>query len=122
MITFIVHADIKPGATDRFQDAVYRTTRFIAEHEPDFASYVHYDLDASQAFFVNVVSDSDALALHFALAPDNEAHPEMMSACDVTSVQICGDLAPEVEQLVAAMNPQRLTFHDGTFGRRVQPA
>lgn len=119
MITFIVHTDIKPGAEAQLQDAVARTTRFIAEHQPDFATYVHYDVDAGTAFFVNIVSDSDALAAHFALAPSNPAHPEMVAACEVTDVQICGDLSPEVEQLVAGMNPRRITFDGGTFDRRV---
>ena len=121
MITFIVHADIKPGATDRLQDAVSRTTRYIADHEPDWATYVSYDLDAGTAYFVNVVSDSNALLNHFELASDNPAHPEMMAACEVTDVEICGNLSPEAERVVAAMNPRRRTFDGGTFDRRVAP-
>lgn len=119
MITFIVHADIKPGATDQFQDAVTRTTRFIGDHEPDWATFASYDLDAGTAYFVNVVSDSEALVRHFALASDNPAHPEMMAACEVTSVEISGNLSPEAEAAVAGMNPRRRTFDDGTHDRRV---
>ena len=119
MITFIVHADIKPGAADRLQDAVARTTQYIADHEPDWATYVSYDLDASTAYFVNIVSDSDALITHFDLASDNPAHPEMMAACEVTNVEICGKLSPDAERIVAAMNPHRRTFDGGTFDRRV---
>ena len=121
MITFIVHANIKPGATDQLQDAVARTTGYIAEHEPDWATYVSYDLDAGTAYFVNLVSDSDALITHFALASNNPAHPEMMAACEVTSVEICGNLSPEAEDAVAGMNPRRRGFDGGTFDRRIAP-
>ena len=119
MITFIVHADIKPGAADRLQDAVARTTEYIADHEPDWATYVSYDLEAGTAYFVNLVSDSDALITHFDLASDNPAHPEMMAACEVTNVEICGKLSPDAERIVAAMNPLRRTFDGGTFDRCV---
>lgn len=121
MITFIVHANIKPGATDKLQDAVGRTTQFIADHEPGWGTYVSYDLDAGTAYFVNIVNDSDALTTHFALAADNPAHPEMMAACEITSVEICGNLTPEAEAAVAAMNPHRRRFDGGTFKRRIAP-
>lgn len=119
MITFIVNADIKPGAADRLQDAVARTTEYIAEHEPGWATYVSYDLDLGTAHFVNIVTDSDALTTHFALAAGNPAHPEMMAACEITSVEICGNLSPEAEAAVAGMNPHRRTFDGGTFERRI---
>ena len=121
MITFIVNANIKPGATAELQDAVARTADYIAEHAPGWATYVSYDLDAGTAYFVNIVNDSDALTTHFALAADNPAHPEMMAACEVTSVEICGNLSPEAEATVAAMNPHRREFDGGTFDRRIAP-
>ena len=121
MITFIAHANIKPGATDRLQDAVARTTKYIGDHEPDWATYVSYDLEAGTAYFVNIVTDSDALVSHFTLASGNPAHPEMMAACEVTRVEISGNLLSEAEDAIAGMNPRRRTFDDGTYNRRVVP-
>lgn len=119
MISFIVNANIKPGLEQELKDAVAATADFISEHEPDFATYAHFE-DGNQVTFVNLASDSDALAAHFAAAPNNAAGPAMMGAIEVTSVDIYGDLSPEVEAMVAGMNPRRRTPAIGTFDRRLQ--
>lgn len=54
-----------------------------------------------------------------ALAPQNEARPAMMGALEITSVEIYGELSPEVEMIVAGMKPLRRTAQIGTFEKKV---
>lgn len=41
------------------------------------------------------------------MAGDNPATPAMMAALEVTAVEIYGELTPDVEAMVAGMNPTR---------------
>jgi hypothetical protein len=87
--------------------------------EPDFATYTHFSEDGGAVTFVNLASDSAALAKHFAVAGDNPATPQMMATLELTDVEIYGELTPDVEAMVAGMNPTRYIPNVGTFDRRL---
>ena len=122
MITFIVHADIKDGLQDQLREAMQAITATASTAEPDFATYTHFSSDGDSVTFVNLASSSAALGEHFAVAGQNPATPLMMEALQVTDVEIYGELTPEVEALVAGMNPTRYIPDLGTFDRRLAAA
>jgi len=119
MITFIVHANVKPGQVETLKKALTATADFISANEPGFANYSYFNEDDTQVTFINLINDSAALASHFAIAPQNEAGPAMMGALEITGAEIYGDLSPEVEAMVKGMKPLRRTAQSGTFDRTV---
>ena len=119
MITFIVRANIKEDKEDELRDAMQAISATASTKEPDFATYTHVSADGSQVTFVNLASDSAALGEHFAVAGENPATPLMMAALELTDVEIFGELTPEVEAMVAGMNPTRYIPDVGTFDRRL---
>ena len=122
MITFIVHANINDGLEDQLEEAMQTITTVAAAKEPDFATYTHFADDKRTVTFVNLASDSAALGAHFAVAGNNPATPAMMAALEVTAVEIYGELTPDVEAMVAGMNPTRFLPDIGTFDRRLASA
>ena len=119
MITFIVKANVKSGQTATLTEALLATAAYISTNEPEFANYSYFGEDESQVTFINLINDSAAFASHFALAPQNEAGAAVMGALDITSVEIYGELSPEVEAMVQGMNPLRRTAQSGTFDRQI---
>lgn len=122
MITFIVHANINDGLEDQLEEAMQTITKVASTEEPDFATYTHFAADRRSVTFVNLASDSAALGAHFAVAGDNPATAPMMEALEVTGVEIYGELTPDVEAMVAGMNPTRFVPDIGTFDRRLAAA
>ena len=117
MITFIVRANVKPGLTETLKEALMETAAFISANEPEFANYAYFSADDTQVTFINLTNNSAALANHFAIASQNEAGPAVMAALEITSTEIYGELAPEVEAMVQGMKPLRRTPQYGTFDR-----
>jgi hypothetical protein len=122
MITFIVHANISDGLEDQLEEAMQTITNVASTNEPDFAIYTHFASDRHSVTFINLASDSAALGAHFAAAGDNPATAPMMEALEVTAVEIYGELTPDVEAMVAGMNPARFVPDIGTFDRRLASA
>ena len=119
MITFIVRANIKEGLEAQLRGAMQSISATASAQEPDFATYTHFSEDGRAVTFVNLASDSAALAEHFAIAGDNPATPQMMATLELTDVEIYGELTPDVEAMVAGMNPTRYIPNVGTFDRRL---
>lgn len=119
MITFIVRANIKEGREGQLREAMQSISAKASTSEPDFATYTHFSPDSAQVTFVNLASDSAALAEHFAIAAESPATPLMMEALELTDVEIFGEMTPEVEAMVAGMNPTRHVPDLGTFDRRL---
>ena len=118
MIIFIVDATVKSGLASALQAQLEKTTRRIARNEPNYALYTYFNSDQTAVTFINMASDSDALAHHFAQAKlDPEGQKQLNSCIEVTSMKLYGQLSPEVETTVAGMNPQRFVPDSGTFDR-----
>ncbi len=119
MITFIVRANVKQGLQDQLRDAMQAISATASTKEPGFATYTHFSEGGDTVTFVNLASDSAALAAHFAVAGENPATPQMMEALELTGVEIYGELTPDVEAMVAGMKPTRYIPDLGTFDRRL---
>ena len=65
MIIFIVEATVKAGLANTLQTQLEKTTSHIAENEPNYALYTYFSSDQTTVTFINIASDSDALANHF---------------------------------------------------------
>ena len=118
MIIFMVEAKVKSGMANALQTQMEKTTENIAQNEPNYALYTYFNSDQTVVTFINIASDSDALAYHFAQAKlDPEGQKQLFSCIDVTSMKLFGQLTPEVEAMVAGMNPKRFVPDSGTFDR-----
>ena len=118
MIVFIVDAKVKAGLADDLQKQPAKTTANIAQNEPNYALYTYFNSDQTSVTFINMASDSDALANHFAQAKlDAEGQKRLNSCIEIASMKLFGQLSPEVEAMVASMPLQRLVPDSGTFNR-----
>ena len=118
MIIFMVEANVKTGFADDLQTQLEKTTANIAHSEPNYALYTYFNSDQTTVTFINVASDSDALAHHFSQAKlDPEGQKQLNSCIDITSMKLFGQLSPKVEAMVASMPLQRLVPDSGTFDR-----
>lgn len=118
MIIFMVEANVKAGLADDLQSQLEKTTANIAQNEPNYGLYTHFNDDKTAVVFINMASDSDALAHHFAQAKnDPEGQKRLNSCIEITSMKLFGQLSPDVEAMVANMPLQRFVPESGTFDR-----
>ncbi len=118
MIVFIVEAAVKPGLAGALQTQLEKTTGNIAANEPNYALYTYFNSDKTAVTFINIASDSNTLADHFAQAKlDPEGQKQLNSCIEITSMKLYGQLSPEVEAMVAGINSQRFIPDSGTFDR-----
>ena len=118
MIFFVVEATVKPGLASTLQDQLEKTTEKIAQNEPNYALYSYFNSDQTKVTFINVASDSDALAQHFAQAKNDPEGQQILNSCiEITTMKLYGHLSSDVEAMVQAMKPQRFVPDSGTFDR-----
>ena len=118
MIIFMVDANVKAGLVGTLQTQLEKTTANIAQNEPNYALYTYFNKDQTTVTFINMASDSDALANHFAQAKlDPEGQKQLNSCIEFTSMKLYGQLSIEVEEMVANMPLQRIVPDSGTFDR-----
>ena len=118
MIIFIVDANVKAGLAGTLRTQLEKTTANIAQNEPNYALYTYFNEDQTTVTFINMASDSDALANHFAQAKlDPEGQKQLNGCIEITSMKLFGQLSTEVEAMVATMPLQRIVPDSGTFDR-----
>ena len=118
MIIFMVEANVKAGLAGVLQTQLEKTTANIAQNEPDYGLYTYFNDDKTIVTFINMASDSDALANHFAQAKnDPEGQKQLNSCIEITSMKLFGQLTPEVELMVSNMPLKHFVPDSGTFDR-----
>jgi len=124
VLIFIIKANVLPGQVEVLQRQMEETTARINQNEPGYALYLHFNPDQTIVTFVNLATDTDALANHFAEASKYpEASQRLFSSIQIVSVNVYGNLTPEAEALlrpiVSPINLEYIAPQSGTFDRLI---
>lgn len=88
-------------------------------NEPAYASFAYLTDDETQVTFMNVFSDPEAMADHFALVGEIDGLARLMGTIEITGRQVYGDLTPALVEKVTGADGTMDGALSGTFDRQV---